>query len=130
MQYLEQLVASGFSRNGDSSQGNDRTVSALDWALANVEGGGRTASTYAEQAGRELEARLFAAYVVQALAFLKNGNQRLAVQTYEKARMLVNVTHVTPGCPGAMCDQIAATLSQLAALVQAEATPGAPDAAL
>jgi hypothetical protein len=85
---MQKLIAAGFTHGSNNKPGVDRTVASLEWALANLPNGGSTARTYAEEAARDLESRLMAAYVIQSLACLKSGNTALAHAEYKKAAVL------------------------------------------
>ena len=89
MKNLQTLIAAGFTHGAANNTGVDSTVSSLEWALANLPNGSSTARTYAEEAGKSLEARLMVSYVIQSLAYLNNSrNVALAHEAYKKAAVL------------------------------------------
>ena len=111
MQNLQQLIVAGFNRGHDNSPGMDRTVSSLEWALANV-GNSGTANCYADDAAGCLEARLIAAYVIQSMAHLKSGDRTTALQKYEQAISLQKLANRT-SFGGSMSTQVDEALSEL-----------------
>ncbi|MBS2002844.1 MAG: hypothetical protein JST44_15140 [Cyanobacteria bacterium SZAS LIN-5] len=111
MQNLQQLIAAGFNRGHDDTPGMDRTVSALEWAFANI-GNSGTACCYADDAAGYLEARLIAAYAIQSLAHHRAGDMQKAFQQYQKARAVYDLaTDKSSG--GALSKQVDAVLSDL-----------------
>lgn len=111
MQNLPELIAAGFNRGHNDSLGMDRTVSALEWAFANI-GNSGTACCYADDAAGCLEARLIAAYAIQCLAHHRVGEMQKAFRQYEKARAVYDLaTDESSG--GALSKQVDAVLSDL-----------------
>ncbi len=111
MQNLQQLIAAGFNRGHDNSPGMDRTVSSLEWALANVENSG-TANCYADDAAGCLEARLIGAYAIQCMAHVKTGDWEAAVRKYQQARSLQELSN-SASFGGSTSTQVDAVLFEL-----------------
>lgn len=117
MQNLQQLIAAGHSNGHVNSPGMDRTVSSLEWALANI-GNSGTARCYADDAAGCLEARLVAAYVIQGIAHLKSGNNKAALVEYQKACALQRLVGDESSCGGAMSKQVEAAIVEFAGMFE------------
>lgn len=119
MQNLQQLIAAGFTHGHVSSRGlgMDRTVSSLEWALTNI-GNSGTARCYADDAAGCLEARLVAAYVIQGIAHLNNGDNQAALREYKKARAMQQLVGDDSSCGGAMSKQVEAAIVEFAGMFE------------
>jgi len=113
MQNLQQLIAAGFNRGHDNSPGMDRTVSSLEWALANL-GNSGTANCYAADAAGCLESRLIAAYVIQSIAHLNSGDRATALRKYQQACSLQNMAAEQSSFGGSTSNLVDEALSELA----------------
>ncbi|HEY9732326.1 MAG TPA: hypothetical protein V6C89_10465 [Drouetiella sp.] len=122
MKNLELLIAAGFNRGHNGSSGADRTVSSLEWALANI-GNSGTACAYADDAAGCLESRLIAAYAIKSLSKLKCGDIAGASREYQKAMALQSlVAKPDSSSDGAMTAQIEAVLYELERMFRQQPT--------
>ncbi len=116
-QHLNDLIAAGYKHGYTNGHGADDTVSSLEWAHSHLRresdgSAAEVAEVYSRNAAGSLEARLFSAYVLRALAFIKLGDRDKAWIEYGKAAELAKLTRQSHGLiPSLTDEQIRETLA-------------------
>ena len=110
LQHLRDLAAAGYKHGYTNGHGADDTVSGLEWALSHLRGrddqpAAEVAEMYSRTAASNLESRLFAAYVLRALAFIKLGKLDEAWIEYGKAAELAKLTRQSHGLIPSLTDE-------------------------
>lgn len=95
MQHLKNLIAAGYRHGYTNNHGADDTVQRLDASLANLAEDAARALETSEYVAADLEARLFAAYALTALAAIQTGDLEKA-KIFRKKVESLSALAVTP----------------------------------